>query len=57
VRPGLGTLEAVNERLDLPLRSPRNPTLHRAVVGVVVPTPLSPNCRGCHLSGPVTRHA
>ncbi|OWM63069.1 hypothetical protein CDL15_Pgr024634 [Punica granatum] len=35
-------LEAVHERLDPSLRSPRNPTWHRAVVGVVVPTSFSP---------------
>ncbi|PKI49287.1 hypothetical protein CRG98_030330 [Punica granatum] len=38
-----------------PLRSPTSPILHRAVVGASVPTPFSPSCRGCHLSGPSTR--
>ncbi|PKI74805.1 hypothetical protein CRG98_004823 [Punica granatum] len=38
----LGTFGAVYECLDPSLRSPRNPNLHRAVVGVAVPASFSP---------------
>ncbi|PKI67626.1 hypothetical protein CRG98_011982 [Punica granatum] len=55
--PGFGTFVAVHERLDSPLRSPTSPILHCAVVGASVPTPFSPSCRCCHLTGPVTRSA
>ncbi|PKI32840.1 hypothetical protein CRG98_046766 [Punica granatum] len=48
---GLGTFRVVYERLGPPLRSPRSPTLHRAVVGAIVPTPFSPSCHSRCLSG------
>ncbi|PKI40351.1 hypothetical protein CRG98_039259 [Punica granatum] len=35
---GLGTFGFAHGRLDLSLRSPTNPTLHRAVAGVNVPS-------------------
>ncbi|PKI43101.1 hypothetical protein CRG98_036512, partial [Punica granatum] len=40
----LGTFETIHERLGSSLRSPRSPTLHCAVVVVIVPTPFSPRC-------------
>ncbi|OWM68073.1 hypothetical protein CDL15_Pgr023296 [Punica granatum] len=52
--PGFGTFGTIHERLDLSLRSPMSPILHRAVVGANVPSPIFPSCRCCHLSG--TRH-
>ncbi|PKI75827.1 hypothetical protein CRG98_003742 [Punica granatum] len=51
VCPGLGTFGTVHERLDPSLRSPRSPILHRAAVGVDVPTPFSPSCHSRCLSG------
>ncbi|PKI44738.1 hypothetical protein CRG98_034873, partial [Punica granatum] len=41
---GLGTLGSARAHRDLPLRSPTNPTLHRAVTGASVPTRFSPIC-------------
>ncbi|PKI67392.1 hypothetical protein CRG98_012220, partial [Punica granatum] len=41
----LGTFGTVHERLGLSLRSPRSLTLHRVVVGVIVPTSFPPSCR------------
>ncbi|PKI68958.1 hypothetical protein CRG98_010638 [Punica granatum] len=49
--PSLGTFGTFHERLDLSLRSPRKPILHRAVVEASVPTPFSPGCRCCCLTG------
>ncbi|PKI72130.1 hypothetical protein CRG98_007517 [Punica granatum] len=48
---GLGTFGTFHECLDLSLRSPRNPILHCAVVRASVPTPFSPSCRYCCLTG------
>ncbi|PKI59968.1 hypothetical protein CRG98_019635 [Punica granatum] len=48
---GLGTFGTFHELLDLSLRSPRSPILHRAMVGASVPTPFSPSCRYRHLTG------
>ncbi|PKI40362.1 hypothetical protein CRG98_039251 [Punica granatum] len=52
---GLGTFGTVYERLGPSLRSPRSLTLHRVVVGVVVPTPFSPSCRCRSSRVPVAR--
>ncbi|PKI26194.1 hypothetical protein CRG98_049117, partial [Punica granatum] len=43
----LGTFGSVHGRLDLPLRSPRSLTSHRAVTGASVPTHFPSSCRGC----------
>ncbi|PKI06690.1 hypothetical protein CRG98_049615, partial [Punica granatum] len=51
----LGTFGSAHDHLDLPLRSPTSPTLHRAVTGASMPTPFYPTCRGCLLSGLSTR--
>ncbi|PKI60089.1 hypothetical protein CRG98_019524 [Punica granatum] len=55
VCPGLGTFGIVHERLGLSLRSPRSPILHRAAVGVIVPTSFSPSCH-CRCSRVSTAH-
>ncbi|PKI74822.1 hypothetical protein CRG98_004840 [Punica granatum] len=52
---GLGTFGTVHERLGPSLRSPRSPTLHRAVVGVIVPTSFPPSCR-CRCSWVFVAH-
>ncbi|PKI34499.1 hypothetical protein CRG98_045110, partial [Punica granatum] len=52
---GLGKLRSAHSHLDLPLRSPTSPTLHRAVTGASVPTLFYPTYHGYLLSGPSTR--
>ncbi|PKI49421.1 hypothetical protein CRG98_030191 [Punica granatum] len=55
VHLGLGTFGSVHGRVDLPLRSPRSPTSHRAVTGASVPTHFPLSCRGCLPLGSSTR--
>ncbi|PKI39330.1 hypothetical protein CRG98_040278, partial [Punica granatum] len=43
----LGMLGFAHGRVDPPLRTPTNPTSHRAVTGTSVPTCFSPTGRGC----------
>ncbi|PKI63033.1 hypothetical protein CRG98_016557 [Punica granatum] len=52
---GLGTFGTVYERLGPSLRSPMSPILHRAAVGIVVPTSFSPSCR-CRCSRASAAH-
>ncbi|PKI61763.1 hypothetical protein CRG98_017813 [Punica granatum] len=52
VCPGFGTFGTVHERLDLPLRSLRNPISLGTVTGASVPTPFSPSCHSRCLSDP-----
>ncbi|PKI73414.1 hypothetical protein CRG98_006184 [Punica granatum] len=48
---GSGMFDTIHERLDLSLRSPRNPTSLGAVAGASVPSSIFPGCHGRCLTG------